>query len=456
MKKAAAWKLFVVMAVCTVYFIAFSHLGTFAHDVLAPDDGRLGPGTAVGPVSLSGMTPERARQAVVERVNEWRATASISLQYQEKRIDLPADAFAFRLAESTKRFVDGRRTPLFVIADLEKCLQAAAAIVPPAALSALDIKKLGADLEGQAAQLQKPSSPIDLARYISFANGRQPVVSEAAASAPDSSAVRWLSSERRAVIKAKQLFSFGDYMKKVKADLSDEAADAIASAVYRAVLATNFTVVERYTSRMLPDGVTPGFEAAISGGRDLEWFNPNTTDYTLLLRHDGRKVRVAIIGLPFAYQYIIRLGEAESIEPRVIVRYDARLAPDEKRTEQIGRPGLVVTVEREVRDGARLVRKETVSEDFYPPTYTIHVRGLEVPESNVGQSGDGEGGTMEPANGVTENNGAANQPNSTAKNSGGNIESGTASKKGDEASNGESAPAAGSEEKTDAGGGEEK
>ncbi|MFC0297022.1 G5 domain-containing protein [Geobacillus jurassicus] len=452
MKKAAAWKLFVVMAVCTVYFITFSHLGTFAYDALASDDGRLGPGTAVGPVSLSGMTPERARQAVAERVNEWRATVSIPLQYQEKRIDLPADAFAFRLAESTKRFVDGRRTPLFVAADLEKCLQAAAAVVPPSALEALDVKRLGADLEELAAQLQTPSSSIDLARYISFTNGRQPVVSEAAASVPDSSAVRWLSRERRAVIKAKQMFSFGDYMKKAGAKLSDEAVDAIASAVYQAVLTTNFAVVERYTSRTLPQGITPGFEAAISSGRDLEWLNPNTTDYTLLLRYDGRKVRVAIIGLPFAYQYIIRLGEAESIEPRVIVRYDARLAPGEKRTEQIGRPGLVVTVEREVRDGARLVRKETVSEDFYPPTYTINVRGLEVPD---GQRGDGEGGAMEPTNGVTENNGAANELDSTAENSGGK-ESETAPKKGDEAGKGESAPAASSKEETETGGGEEK
>ncbi|MBB6282828.1 G5 domain-containing protein [Geobacillus subterraneus] len=447
MEKAAPWKLFAVMAVCTIYFIAFSHLGAFAYDAFAPDDGRWSAGTAAGPVSLADMTAREAREAVASRVNEWKATASIPLQYQEKQVDLSADVFTFQLEESIEQLVDGKRTPLFVIVDLEKCLNAMEAVVPLAALEALDVKRLGADLAKWAARLQSPSSPIDLASYISFPDGREPVVSEAVVPLSDAAAVRWLSEERRVTIEAGQLFSFGDWIKQEKTDFSDEAADLIASAVYQAVLKTNFTVAERYTSRALPDGITPGFEAAVSNGRDLEWFNPNTTDYTLWLQYDGQNVHAAVSGLPFVYQYMVRTGEAVDIEPRTVVQYDARLAPGAKQTKQVGRSGLLIEVTREVRDGARLVRKETVSEDFYPPVYTIEVRGLEIPESSVGPSGDGEGGNGE----------SSESPNlPAAENSEGNGNGGTEPKEGDEADNRESAPVAGDKGETEASGGEEK
>ncbi|ARA98923.1 VanW family protein [Geobacillus thermodenitrificans] len=455
MEKATPWKLFAVMAVCTIYFITFSHFGTFAYNALIPDDGRLSAGTAVGPVSLANMTVPEAYQAVAERVNEWKATASIPLRYQEKQIDLSADVFTFRLEESVKRLIDGKHTPLLVIVDLEKCFKAVEAVVPPAALEVYDVKQLGKDLEKWATRLQSPSSPVDLARYISFPDGNEPVVSEAAVPLSDAAAARWLSTERRATIKAGQLFSLDDWLKKEKADFSDGAADLIASAVYQAVLKTNFAIAERYTSRTLPDGVTPGFEAAISNGRDLEWLNPNTTDYTLWLRYDGQSVHAEISGLPFVYQYIIRTGEAVNIEPRTVVQYDARLAPGDKQTKQMGRLGLFVEVTREVRDGPRLVRKETVSEDFYPPTYTIEVRGLEIPKSSVEPSSDEEGESGESTE--SENGESMESPNPTAtENSEENTKDKPVPKEGDEADSRENAPTASGKGETEASGGGEK
>jgi len=444
-KGAAATKLFAVLAICTVYFTVFSRLGAFAYEAWAPNDGRLGPGTAVGPVSLDGMTPAEARQVVADRVNEWKATASIPIQYQEKTAELPADMFQFRLEESTKRLADRKRMPLFVIVDLEKCLEAASAIVPSAVLPSLDVKRLGADLEELAAGLQAPSSPLDLVAYVSLSNTEMPVVSQAAVAAADPAIARWLSSERRVTMKAKQLFSFGGYIKKAGPTLSDEAAGIIASAVYKAVLATNFTIAERYTSRALPEGVPLGFEAAIDGGRDLEWFNPNSTDYTLTLRYDGRNVRAAISGLPFSYQYIIRADEVEQIEPRTVVQYDPRLAPGETKVKEAGRPGLFVKVVREVRDGARLVRKETVSEDFYPPAYTIEVRGLEIDETGVGQNGGDESENSEP----TEQPGSSTEESNEE-----NTESKAVPKEDDGASDGGSAPSDGDEGETETSGGD--
>ncbi|KJE28837.1 vanW like family protein [Geobacillus kaustophilus] len=390
MRAVAIGKLFAVMAVCTVYFLAFARIGALAYEAFRPNDGRYGPGTSVGPVSIAGMTLEEARQKVVEQVNEWRSSASIPVRYQEKKAELPTDVFTFRAVESTKHVIDGRSSPLFVLADMTACMETMERLLPAAAFAALDMKALEADLEAAASRLAIPSEPLDLARYLSTSLKGQSVVSEAAVAIHDEGLARFLAAERRIAIHANQLFSLRTIIQEADGVLSERAVDALASAVYRAALSTNFLMIERYAGSTLPNGIPPGFEAKVDEKRDLQWFNPNSTDYTLLLRYDGRQVKAMVYGWPFAYQYIVRTSTPERIEPRKIVQYDARLAPDETVTKQTGRPGLLVKVEREVRDGSRLVRKETVSEDFYPPTYTVEVRGLHV--SNASPSAPEETG----------------------------------------------------------------
>ncbi|AMQ21334.1 G5 domain-containing protein [Geobacillus sp. JS12] len=382
MKAASAGKLFVVMAVCTVYFLSFVRLGVLAYESFGPDQGRYRPGTSIGPVSLSGMTRVEAGQAVADRVNDWRATASLFVRYQEKKAELPIDVFTFRLSESLKNIVNGRPSPLLVLADMNACMETVERLLPRAAVDAIDLKALEADLEAVASSLSIPDQPFDLARYLPSSGRGQTVVSEAAVAVRDESLARFLASERRLALPTNQLVSLRTVIQQAGGGLSDRAISALASAVYRAVLSTNFLLMERYAGSELPDGIPAGFEAKVDDKRDLQWLNPNSTDYTLILRYDGRQVKASLYGWPFAYQYIVRVSEAEPVEPRKIIQYDAHLAPDETVTKQTGRTGLLVKVERDVRDGSRLIRKETVSEDFYPPTYTIVVKGLDVPESS--------------------------------------------------------------------------
>lgn len=388
-RAASIGKLFIVMAVCTVYFLTFARLGVLAYESFGPDQDRYRSGTYVGPISLAGMTRAEAQQAVADKVSDWRSTASISVSYQEKKAELPADIFTFRLSESTKNVVNGRSSPLLVLADMSACMETVERLLPPAAVPALDLKALEADLEAAASQLAVPNKPLDLAHYLPSSGKGQTVVSEAAVAIRDQSLSRFLASERRVVLRSNQLVSLRAVIQQAGGGLSNQAVDALASAVYRAVLSTNFLLMERYAGSSLPDGIPPGFEAKVDDKRDLQWLNPNSTDYTLILRYDGRQVKALVYGWPFAYQYIVRTSGLERIEPRKIIQYDARLAPDETVTKQVGRSGLLVKVEREVRDGSRLIRKETVSEDFYPPTYAVEVRGLEVPESSSNTTGEG-------------------------------------------------------------------
>ncbi|MGZ0086576.1 G5 domain-containing protein [Caldibacillus thermoamylovorans] len=383
MRAASIGKLFLVMAVCTVYFLSFVRLGVLAYESFGPGQDRYRPGTSVGPISLAGMTPAEARRAVADRVSDWRATASIPLRYQEKQAELSADLFTFRLSESIQNIVNGRSVPLLALADMSACLEVVGRLLPPAARDALDVEALEKDLEAAASQLSAPSQPLDLTRYLPASGKGKTVVSEAAVPIYDESLSRFLAPERRLVVRANQLVSLRTMIEQAGGGLSDRAVEALASAVYRAVLSTNFVLMERYAGSTLPDGIAPGFEAKVDRQRDLQWLNPNTVDYTLILRYDGRQVKALIHGWPFAYQYIVRTSQPESIAPRKIIQYDSRLAPEQSVVKQTGRSGLLVKVEREVRDGAKLVRRETVSEDFYPPAYTIEVRGLKVPESSV-------------------------------------------------------------------------
>jgi hypothetical protein len=173
--------------------------------------------------------------------------------------------------------------------------------------------------------------------------------------------------------------------------ISSDGMSLIASAVYQAILPTNFMVVERHTGRSLPDGIPLGYEAKVDKKvRDLRFYNPNINSYTLRFQEVGNGFRVTLVGLPFAYKYVIKVGETEYFNPKTIAQYSPLLKPGERQIKQVGRQGMLVKVKKETYDeNNQFIQSEVVSEDFYPPVYTIEVRGLELGANlNNGTTGE--------------------------------------------------------------------
>jgi hypothetical protein len=377
-RSAAAVKLFVIIAICTIYFISFSQIGALAYEAFFTDTNRLPAGTMVGPVSLAGKSKQEALQAVEEKVNEWKESASIAVMYQERKDVIPASLFTFQTEQSVAQMVSGRSAPLFVLVDMQACSAAIQKLLPSSLGSSINLKKLENDLIDIAARLQRPSQPLDLAAYIPLDGKALQPVSSAAIQTSNKELLEWVAANPMIEIKGKQVFSLASYMKEAGESLSSEAMSTIASAIYETILPTNFMIIERHTSRELPDGITIGYEAKVDGRRDLQFYNPNTTAYTLTLQKDKAGLRVTLVGLPFAYRYMARVGNVEYFEPRTVVQYSPLLRPGERQLKQSGKRGMLVKVTRETYDEQHhRVRVETIAEDFYPPSYHIELRGLE-------------------------------------------------------------------------------
>ncbi|EZP76340.1 hypothetical protein H839_13724 [Parageobacillus genomosp. 1] len=397
MRSAAAVKLFVIIAICTIYFISFSQIGALAYETFFADTDRLPAGTMVGPISLAGKSKQEALQVVEEKVNEWKANASIAVVYQEKKDVIPASLFTFQPEQSVAQMVSGRSAPLLVLVDMQACSAIIQKLLPSPLDSAINLKKLENDLIDIAARLQTQSK-LDLAAYIPVDGDAQQAVSSAVIKTSNKELLEWVAANPMIEIKGKQIFSLASYMKEAGKSLSSEAMSIMASAIYETILPTNFTIVERHTSRELPDGIKIGYEAKVDDRRDLQFYNPNTTAYTLSFQKGEAGLRVTLVGLPFAYQYVARVGNAEYFEPRTVVQYSPLLRPGERQLKQSGKRGMLVKVTRETYDGQHhRVRVETIAEDFYPPSYNIELRGLEVGDV-PSDTNENSSSTEQPAN----------------------------------------------------------
>jgi hypothetical protein len=386
----AAVKLFFVIAICTIYLISVSQIGVFAYEAFFEETGRLPEGTMVGPISVANKTKQEALREIEKKVNEWKANASVTVAYQEKKEEIPTSQFTFQIEQSAAQIIEGRPSRLFVHFDVQAFSKTIKKLLPPPLVSSINLEKLQNDLTDMASSLQTPSQPLDLAAYVSRSDKTMRQVSAATLKfwKRPASLLEWISANPTIEIKGKSVFSLSSYVKETGGSLSSEDMSMIASAIYQTILPTNFTVVERHTSRELPDGITIGYEAKVDAHhRDLQFYNPNTTAYTLQFQIEKNRLRVALFGLPFAYKYVVKVGDIEYFEPRTIVQYSPLLRPGERQRKQIGKRGMLVKVKRETYDGQNhLVNVETISEDFYPPSYNIEVRGLELGETQSNAS----------------------------------------------------------------------
>lgn len=173
-----------------------------------------------------------------------------------------------------------------------------------------------------------------------------------------------------------------------------EATDAelteIASAIYGAVLRTNFLIEQRSIGEQVPKNVPVGEEAAInrSLGVDFAFSNPNASSFTLNVYVENGELTASINGQPFVHTYYISAANDKEVEPRLIKQYSAFVSSGKKVREE-GRDGKRIEVVRSILEGDKEVRVEPVSSDFYPPVHRVEVYPLIVPEAPATDA-DGE------------------------------------------------------------------
>ncbi|RLJ87230.1 VanW family protein [Planococcus citreus] len=165
-------------------------------------------------------------------------------------------------------------------------------------------------------------------------------------------------------------------------DATDAELTEIASAIYGAILRTNFLIEQRSIGEQVPENVPAGEEAAInrSLGVDFAFSNPNASSFTLNVYLQNGELTASIHGQPFVHTYYISSAADKEVEPRLIKQYSAFVSSGKKVKEQ-GRDGKRIEVVRSVLEGDKEVRVEPVSSDFYPPVHRVEVYPLNVPEA---------------------------------------------------------------------------
>jgi len=371
MRQTVSFKLFLTLVITVSYLLASTKVATWAYESFVSGD-KFAEGTMIGPVDVSNRSSDEAYKQVNEKVNEWKQSATMTLMLEEKEAILQTNAFTFHIEESMKQAVNGKQTALLVSVN-EQALQDVISSI--SALSDwIDVERLKAQLEQAAASLT--SARLSLSQYVRKDMQQQTILSQAVIPLHEELRVM---SQTAIVIEPKQMFSVLDFFKKQGIGLSKEALTLFASALYEAIVPTNFEVIERHTSMTLPDGGKAGFEAAVEQNKkDFMFFNPNDQSYTIEVRAEDGQMKVALVGIPFIYQYAVKTDPIEYYDPKTIVQYSALLKPNEKRIKEEGKKGMLVRLHKEVydRNGA-FIEKVLVSEDFYPPVHRVELRGLQ-------------------------------------------------------------------------------
>jgi hypothetical protein len=372
-RKQQILKFSLILSVFSFFIFSFSYFGASAFGSRAATNQAFSENTMIGSVNVSNMSHEEAHAAIEAKVSSWLAEASLMLVYKGQEYPINPSTFIFHIEDSVSAAVDGSQNELLIEWNEEALKDLS---LPPAVMDKLDLANLKTELLA-AGQGFASKTEIGLEKYLP---AEDPVIISTASiklSAEDQE-VRDLAASLKAIeISAETPFSFAAFTEEAGGvEGSSFAFSQIASAIYRALLPTNFTISERHISSQLPKNIDLGFEAKVDFAKniDLKFYNPNETAYQIELSIKSEELQVSVKGAPLLYEYTITSTDKQEFKPRTIKQYSALLKQGQKSVEQEGAPGLLVTMNREIygKDGD-LLKTELLSEDFYPPVHRIEI-----------------------------------------------------------------------------------
>ncbi|WP_163101774.1 VanW family protein [Peribacillus alkalitolerans] len=376
-KAAISLRLFFIILFCTLFITAFSRIGVFAYETVFQPKLLFTENTYIGPVSVANLEQDQAIQKVIEETSTWSSSPKVEISFSDKSIPLPNELFYFQIDESVLAAGEGMTNPLFVTVKEQELKEQLLLLTDETIAEKIDVKRLKIEIEKTVGTLlQKAIVPFKLSEYISEDTLTQNVVlSEVKKEIKDKSQSElWLRKHREIVIPAKTNFSLLNYLQQTKeSGFSNEFLTVIASSMYQSILPTNLQIVERHTSKEIPEGVQLGFEAKIlKDDMDFIIFNPNDKEFVISFLPLETGLAIQVKGMKAGLSYKVRLENEKSYEPKKIIRYVANLNSIKPEQKVKGKKGYSISIYRDIFDqkGERL---ETVliADDFYLPVNEV-------------------------------------------------------------------------------------
>lgn len=375
MIKSKGLKVFVVLIISTGFLIGFSQFGVQAYSTFLYK-GTYEPGTKIGSVNVEGMSKQQAVTEIETELLSWFDNEYLHLSLHGESIIIGPEYFVFEFPKTVDSAVNGKENPIVVQVDQE--------VYEDGLLNKLknnynmiDHERIQAILIASVSTMSIGKKDISINEYIKENLSEKAAETSITSSFEHEQVQKVTDHLGNIVVPAQAQVSFLDLIKDTS-KLSNEGVNLVASALYKALLLTNFVVIERHTSLELPNEIELGYEAFIEKGKsDLKWFNPNKTTYTISFELNDSGLFITVKGAPFLNTYQVIMSEQSSFPPKSIFRYTSLLAEGQDKVVQEGRDGLFIKIEREIYDteGA-LMKTEAVSEDFYPPVHKVIETGL--------------------------------------------------------------------------------
>nr|WP_295975624.1 G5 domain-containing protein [uncultured Bacillus sp.] len=372
-------KLILLMILCTGYFFSFSIVGEKTYNRVSANGEAFQEGTAIASVHVAGLTKNEALTKMQQEQAAWMEQTTINLQYKEKVQEFKKDSFIFSLEKSVNQAQPGENNQLYV--DVEEEMISAALIDFAIAEENFDREAFIQELKSYPSMLEKGIHSIKLEDFLKEQPEKK-VISEAVLPFKENTEQMdlWISQFPTVTIKPHSQFSILDSIeeKGIKT-FTSEGLSIIATAIYQAVLPTNFSVTERSISRELPYYAQLGYEAKVDRNKNMDLIiaNPNDYEYVLEFKQENSKLHVIVSGPPLLYQYRAVLPEKETFNPKNIVQFDAKLNWGEQKVKTQGKKGYLQKIYRETVDSSgAVISSELLSEDFYSPIHTVVLKSM--------------------------------------------------------------------------------
>lgn len=384
-------KLFLITALCTLFIFSFSYFGTAAYGKIFSDQGEFASGTFIGNEDVTGMDKSQVLTYITEKQAQWVKETVLSLQFQEvtKDVkDIPA-FYQFDVEQSVSLAVSGKKNQLFAKIDEEKLNAILEEILPEHYAEGIDQQTLIADLLMYATLLESGNHTIKLQNYLSGDLIEDEVIAESSTkiSGKENVINMWEGNEASIEVAPHSKISFLDLAEE-RGGLQFEADEMsiISSALYKALLNTNFMITERHIGRLLPGYIEPGFEARVDSEKQMDFIftNPNDHKYVINFQQLDKLLYVSVKGPKTIYTYQPSLKDKQTFKPKTIIQIDAKLPFGQKRIGAEGKEGILIHVFRDQLDEAgKMISTEKIAEDFYPPVHEVLIYSLAIKKNKA-------------------------------------------------------------------------
>lgn len=329
------------------------------------------PGTMIAGIEIAGKSNRDIEAVLSEKINSWLENEKLMLTYEGNEKKISQDTFVFDIGGTIANIQQGVNNPL-VISVKEEGLQGIATNVANNTFAKhVDYEKLGQAIRNQITTLQTEAT-FDLNQYIKIDSEEIATVSSGTVTNKkfNLGMQKWIDRYPRIEVPANSTVSLLKTVGDLGAYYSNDELSFVASAIYKAIVGTNFEVVQRNISLQLPTYSELGYEARINKEKqmDLIFFNPNSTAYEIVCTKKDNSLEVKVVGVPFIYQYRGQKEEIRVYSPKTIVQYDSGLPVGTKKTKSEGVNGQSVTLVRvAVDESGNVVKREKVAQDYYAP-----------------------------------------------------------------------------------------